>query len=309
MFERVAVIGTGLLGGSLAAGLRVRGLARHCVGYSPADGHRALAGGLVDSLADALGQAVHGADLVVLAAPVSINAGLMAEVAAALAPMAIVTDLSSVKQGVVAAACRALGPAAARYVPTHPIAGGERSGPEAADANLFEGRLVIVSPLAVSEPAVVGRFEALWQALGARTRRLDVAAHDEAYALVSHWPHAAAYALAASIGGRLAAYPASAELVGPGLSDMTRIAASDPALWADIVLANAAAVLDCADGFARELADIRAAIEAGDRQALVAAFDRGAQWRRGLAAASTPGCDPAGAARVGRVGPAGPEAD
>ena len=280
MFERAAIIGTGLIGGSLAAALKRGGLARHVVGYSRSDGIRARDRGLIDSLADDPAAAVAGADLVVLAAPVSVNAALFEQLAGSLDPAAVVTELSSVKAGVAQAASAALGPLLSRYVPTHPIAGGERRGPEAADAALFDGRLVIISPLVTSARDAVERLEQLWQRLGARTRRLDVSTHDELYALVSHWPHAAAFAMAAGIASRLR--DDGGDYVGPGLRDMTRIAASDPALWADIVLANASRVLVCIDDFQAELDRIRTAIATGDREALVAAFSRGAQWRKAL---------------------------
>ena len=279
-FERVAIVGTGLIGGSFAAALRRAGAARHLVGHARTDGARALAAGLIDELAADPVEAVRGADLVVLAAPVSVNAALFPALAPVIAPEALITDLSSVKAGVAAAAVASLGPRLAGYVPTHPIAGGERKGPDSADAALFDRRLVIVSALPSSDPAAVERLDTLWRRLGAHTRRLDVATHDAVYAAVSHWPHVAAYALAAAVSARL---PDEGDVfVGPGLRDLTRIAASDPALWADIVLANADHVLACADGFEQELARIRDAIAAGDRGRLVQAFSRGASWRQGL---------------------------
>lgn len=280
-FERVAIVGTGLIGGSFAAALKRAGAARHIAGYSRTDGARALAAGLIDELAGDPAAAVTGADLVVLAAPVSVNVRLLTTLAPVIAPGAMLTELSSVKAGVAEAATGSLGARLGRYVPTHPIAGGERKGPDAADAALFDDRLVILSPLPSSEVEVVERFDDLWRQLGARTRRLDVATHDSLYAAVSHWPHVAAYALAASIAARLPVD--GGEFVGPGLRDLTRIAASDPTLWADIVLANSAQVLDCAEGFAIELERIREAIVAGDRDGLVEAFGRGASWRQGLA--------------------------
>jgi prephenate dehydrogenase len=278
VFERVAIIGTGLIGGSFAAALRQRGLARHVVGFSPADGERALRAGLVDALAEDLASAVAGADLVVLAAPVSVNARLISDLVGALADAALVTDLSSVKAPVARAAAAALGPALPRYVPSHPIAGGERSGPESADAALFEGRTVIVSPLLQSDPAAVERVERLWHAVGAVTRRFDVETHDRIYASVSHWPHALAFALAATLAAGLSESAAKA-LVGPGLRDMTRIAMSDPALWADILLSNAGPVEQCAAAFDDELKRIRDALAAGDRDTLVARFAAAAHWR------------------------------
>ncbi len=284
MFQRVVVAGTGLIGGSLAAALRRRKLAVQVVGYSPPDGDRALRAGLVDSLADDLASAVQDADLVVLAAPVSVNARLIASLAGCadrLVPAAVITDLSSVKAPVAAAATAALGPALPRYVPSHPIAGGERSGPEAADPDLFSGRTVIVSPLPQSAPDAVAVIEDLWRRLDSRIHRLDVASHDRLYGAISHWPHAIAFALAAAL-SKTVPDDDAAWLAGPGLRDMTRIAMSDPELWADILLANAGPLAAVAADFDAALDRIREAVAADDRQALVAAVAGAAAWRRRL---------------------------
>jgi prephenate dehydrogenase len=299
VFDRVVVVGTGLIGGSFAAALRRRGLAARIVGFSPPDGERALRAGLVDALADDLGAAVRGADLVVLAAPVSANATLVRTLGACVASLAapaLITDLSSVKAPVAEAAVASLGAALRRYVPSHPIAGGERSGPEAADADLFRDRMVIVSPLEQSAPDAVSAIERLWRSIGARTRRMDVATHDRLYAAISHWPHAIAFALASTLAARLTDDEAMA-LVGPGLRDMTRIAMSDAALWADILLANAGPVAGIAAEFETSLGRIRDAVASGDRDALIAQVAAAADWRRrvgdGRVETAGPAADPA----------------
>lgn len=281
MFDRVAVIGTGLIGGSFAAALRKRRLAGRVVGHAPDDAAAALAAGLVDEVAPTVAAAVGGADLVVLAAPVSVNAGLLPAVAQALGAGALVTDVSSVKGPIVAAARAALGAAAARFVGSHPIAGSERSGPAAADAALFAGRTVVLSPVPETAPQTLARVDALWRALGATTLTLEAAEHDRIYALVSHWPHAVAFALAGQLAAALPPGGGDA-LAGAGLRDMTRIAASSPGLWADILLQNAEQALAAADGFRREAARIEAAIRDGDRDALVALIAAAAQWRGAL---------------------------
>jgi prephenate dehydrogenase len=275
---RVAILGTGLIGGSFAAGLRRHGLASRVVGFSAGDAGRALALGLIDEVAASPEAAVAGSDTVVLAAPVSVNCEMLPRIAPALRKGALVTDVSSVKVPVVRAAREALGAALAGFVPSHPIAGSERSGPEAADASLFEGRTVILSPLPKGDPGAAARLEAAWSQLGATVMRLDAAEHDRIYALVSHWPHAIAFALAAAV----AADGVPDDLVGPGLADLTRTAASSPELWADILLANSEPALAAAGQVRHPLAAIEAALRAGDRAALVQVLEAGARWRRRL---------------------------
>jgi len=272
---RVALLGTGLIGGSFAAGLKRHQLATRIVGFSAGDAHTALGLGLVDEVADSPEAAVAGCDAVVLAAPVSVNVELMGRIGSSLPAGVLITDVSSVKQPVVEAARRHLGKALPGFVPAHPIAGSERSGPQAADADLFRDRAVILSPLELSDPPKVARLAAVWQRLGARVVQLSPTEHDRVYALVSHWPHALGFALAAAVAGNRI----DDALVGQGLLDLTRTAASSPALWADILLQNAGPVLDAADLVAGELAQVRSAIERGDRDALVTLFGRAAAWR------------------------------
>jgi prephenate dehydrogenase len=275
---RVALLGTGLIGGSFAAALKRHRLASRIVGFSAGDAHEALALGLLDEIAETPQAAVAGCDTVVLAAPVSVNVELMARIGPSLSPGVLLTDVSSVKQPLVDAARRHLGEAIDRFVPCHPIAGSERSGPQAADAKLFCDRTVIVSPLEQSDPSLTLRLESVWRKFGATVVRLAPEEHDRVYALVSHWPHALGFALAAAVAGN----DIADELVGPGLLDLTRTAASSPALWADILLQNAGPVTGAAEAVAARLAEIQAAVERGDRESLVALFERAAAWRRRL---------------------------
>ena len=280
---RVAILGTGLLGGSLAAALKRHRIAGRIIGHAAGgDAARALALGLIDEQADSAEAAVAGADLVVLAAPVSVNCDLIGRIGPSLADGALLTDVSSVKGPVVAVARARLDARLPDFVPSHPIAGSERSGPDAADAGLFDRRTVVLSPLPESSPAQVARLDAIWRALGAKTVRLAVADHDRVYALVSHWPHALAFAMAAAVaadpigsGG-----PAAGQLIGQGLLDLTRTAASSPELWADILLQNAEQSLIAAAQVGRQTSRIEAAIRAGDRATLVRLFGTAADWRR-----------------------------
>jgi len=275
---RVALLGTGLIGGSLAAGLKRHGLCDRVVGYSAGDAARALELGLVDEVATSPEAAVAGCDTVVLAAPVSANCELLARIAPVLGGDVLVTDVSSVKMPVVAAAREHFGSHLPRFIPSHPIAGGERAGPEAADPSLFEGRVVILSPAGEADAAMLARLAAAWERLGAQVMRLAPDEHDRVYALVSHWPHAIAFGLAAAA----ARENVPQGLVGPGFADLTRIAASSPQLWADILLANAEPALAAAASVRRETEAIEAAVRAGDRATLIGLLEAGARWRNGL---------------------------
>ena len=282
--HRAAILGVGLIGGSVAAGLRARGLAGEVVGYSPGeDARRAQELGLLDRAAASVAEAVDGADLVVLAAPIPALPGLLAQIRGRLSPEAVVTDCSSTKRSAIEAARSALGDAFPRFVAGHPIAGGERHGPDAARADLFDGCLAVLCPHPEVLPVALERVEALWAGLGARLARMEPAAHDELFAEVSHWPHAVAFALCAAIEAGPRA-DAARRFAGAGLRDTTRIGASSASLWADILIDNRDAVLECAGAFDRELRAIAEALEAGDRQALAERFERAARWRRSLAA-------------------------
>ena len=284
----VAVCGVGLIGGSVAAGLRVRRRALDVVGFDPAHAQQALAAGLVDRVAASFAEAVAGADLVVLAAPVAANCELLVELGAGpvplvrrLAPGAAITDVSSTKRSVTEAARRALGGFGSRFVASHPIAGSERHGPSAARADLFEGSVALVCPQDGSDADAVARVQALWQGLGARCATMAPERHDDLFAAVSHWPHAVAFALSASVGGSALADDAR-RYCGAGLRDTTRVGASSPELWAGILLDNRGPSLAAAAAFRAQLDDIEHALADGDRERLTEALARGARWRRTL---------------------------
>jgi len=276
-FGRAALIGCGLVGGSLMAALREAGAVERVVGFDRerAHGEAARARGLVDELGTDAAAAARGAELVVLAVPVRATADVCAAIAGAVGAARLVTDVGSTKSDVVAAAEAAL-PDATRFCGAHPMAGTEKSGPEAADAALFRGKLAILTPGARTSDEARAACAAMWTAAGARTRTMTPAAHDRAMAWVSHLPHAAAFALAAAVGG---VADEVAGLSGGGFADTTRIAASDAIMWRDIFVANRAALLDAVDACAGELAALRRAIDDGDAAAIEALVARARQGR------------------------------
>jgi prephenate dehydrogenase len=278
---KAAILGCGLLGGSLAAALRSRRLSSHLVGYD-LDARACTRGverGLLDGSAASAAQAARDADLVVLATPVGAMPDLLAQIAGALGPAAILTDLGSTKADVIAAARHALGPAFERFVPSHPIAGGEQPGLEHADPDLFEGCTVVTTPDAQTRPDALERIEALWRACGARIERMQADEHDRILASVSHLPHVLAFALLAQIAGQ-PDVQRRLTLAGPGFRDFTRIAASSAVMWRDIALANREALGKELRGFVAMLEDIEQALAAGDAQWLEQLFDLASRTRR-----------------------------
>lgn len=266
-FERAAIVGVGLIGGSLALAARTRGLIGEVIGLGRTEANLAVARarGLIDRSASdpaALGPV----DLVVLAVPVRSTAAAATALLPHLRPGTIVTDAGSVK-GEVVRQLEALLPADRPFVGAHPIAGGERAGAAAATADLFAGARCILTPTPRTDAAALARVRALWEGVGARVEEMSPAAHDRAFAWTSHAVHALAYALVRAIA---AADPALLARGGPSLRDMTRIAASPAELWRDILLANAAPVDAALGAIAAELERLRAAIAAGDAAALEA---------------------------------------
>lgn len=272
-FERVAVIGVGLIGGSFALALKAAGACAHVVGAgrSEANLRAALDCGAIDSAASDPAAAARGADLVLVATPVAQFKPVFASLAPALGPRALVTDAGSTKRDVVAAARASLAGRLPRFVPAHPIAGSEESGVRAARADLFRGKKVVLTPLAENDPEDLARVEAAWLLCGTRVFRMSAEEHDAVFAAVSHLPHLLAFALVHEIAGRsnseqLFGYAAS------GFRDFTRIASSDPEMWRDICAANRDALLSELDRYLAQLQGVRADLAAGDRAALERLF-------------------------------------
>ncbi|MEZ4354000.1 MAG: prephenate dehydrogenase/arogenate dehydrogenase family protein [Myxococcota bacterium] len=264
-FEKLAVVGLGLLGGSVAVAARRRGLARQVVGAArrSAPLERALAAGLVDAIAKPV-DAVVGADLVVLGTPVGTMPALLAEIAPSLSRGCIVTDVGSVK-GFVVEHLPGLLPEGVEFVGSHPMAGSHLRGPDHARADLFEGATCVVTPREGQAPGPVERIEAFWRALGARVERRSPAVHDEEVAWVSHLPHLVAFAFAESL---QAAPTRVGALAGGGFRDFTRIAQSDAELWGEILELNGKALSGPLNHFAASLAKLARALEEGDSESL-----------------------------------------
>ncbi|MFM0072419.1 prephenate dehydrogenase/arogenate dehydrogenase family protein [Paraburkholderia sediminicola] len=282
-FNKLVIFGVGLIGGSLARALRERGEAAGArtvvgVGRSSASTARALELGVVDETAAlgddaALRAALSGADFVLLAAPVAQTQPLLERIAPFLDAATIVTDAGSTKSDVVASARAALGARIGQFVPGHPIAGREASGPDAALPDLYVNRNVVLCPLRENAPEAVERVAAMWRATGACVREMTPEQHDQVLASVSHLPHVLSFALVEQILNSPDAALKFSFAAG-GFRDFTRIAASSPEMWRDVCVANRAALLDELDAYTAVLARLRAAIEAGDGAALEAVFAR-----------------------------------
>lgn len=282
MIDKLCIVGVGLIGGSLARALRAAGQVREVVGVGrrPAALQRAAELGVIDRAAVTLAAAVPGAEVVVLAAPVGALAGILAELGR-LGFDGIVTDTGSTKGNVVAAARAALGARFPRFVPGHPIAGTERSGVEASQSELFRGRRVVLTPLPETNAQALGRVRALWEATGAEVIEMSVAEHDRILAASSHLPHMLAYMLVDMLARRDDQRAVFATSAG-GLRDVTRIAASDPAMWRDICLANREALLAVLVQYRDEFGGLIAAIERGDGRWLEDTFARAKRARETL---------------------------
>ncbi|HVR50371.1 MAG TPA: prephenate dehydrogenase/arogenate dehydrogenase family protein [Pseudorhodoferax sp.] len=269
MFERLGLIGCGLMGGSFALALKRAGLVRQVSGFSPSPTttQRALELGVIDEEATSSAQAAAGADLVLVAVPVAATEATFAAIRPVLPPQALLMDVGSTKSDVVAAAERSLGEALPCFVPAHPIAGKEHAGVEHADAALYQGRHLILTPLASTGARQTQQARAVWTALGSRLVEMTPAAHDATFAAVSHLPHLLAFAFVNGIAQQPDGQSMLA-LGGPGFRDFTRIAAADPRMWRDIFLANQQQLLAQLREHQQALAQFEQQIEAGDGAAL-----------------------------------------
>lgn len=275
MINRLAIIGVGLIGGSLARAARRAGVCRVIVGggRDEAQLRRAVELGVIDRYDMDIAVAVRDADMVVVAVPLGAMEAVLRRIAGQVRPDTVITDAGSAKGSVVAAARAAFGEVPPGFVPGHPIAGTEKSGVEASFAELFEGRRVILTPLPNTSAQALAAVHALWQQVGAEVVEMDVAHHDEVLAATSHLPHVLAYALVDTLVGMDASEEIFRFAAG-GFRDFTRIASSDPAMWRDICIANRTALLMVLERFRAELSSLTAAIEAANGEHIVSVFSR-----------------------------------
>ncbi len=273
--SRLTVVGVGLIGGSAARALRAAGAVGEIVGCGRQlpTLERAKALGVIDRYSSNPADAVRGADVVLLGMPVSAIADCYAAMAPGLEAGAVVSDVGSTKGSVLASVRSKLGKLPANFVPAHPIAGTEKSGVEASFAGMFQQRRVILTPEPETDPQAVARIRALWEACGARITQMSAAHHDEVLAATSHLPHLLAFALVDC----LAALEERSEIftyAAGGFRDFTRIASSQPDMWADIAGANREALLQVMARFEATLQSLRGALEQGDRASIVESFSR-----------------------------------
>jgi cyclohexadieny/prephenate dehydrogenase len=283
-FDRIALIGFGLIGGSIARAAKEQGLAKEIVTTEPSAKTRArvMELGVVDRVAETNAQAAEGADLVILCIPVGACGAVAAEIAGHLKPGAIVSDVGSVKGAVVKDMAPHL-PAGVHFVPAHPVAGTEHSGPDSGFAELFINRWCILTPPEGTDPNAVEKLRAFWAAIGAKVEIMTPDHHDMVLAITSHLPHLIAYTIVGTA-DELEGVTQSEVLKfsAGGFRDFTRIAASDPIMWRDVFLTNKDAVLEMLGTFNEDLSKLTRAIRRGDGEALFKHFSRTRAIRRGI---------------------------
>jgi prephenate dehydrogenase len=286
MFQQLGLIGCGLMGGSFALALKRAGLVKRVVGYSksPSTTERAKKLGVIDVVAESALLAVSGSDIVLLAVPVAATETTFKAIRHLVEPSVLVMDVGSTKRDVVDAARRALRERVVSFVPAHPIAGKEASGIQHADAALYSGRTVILTPLPQSAPELVQKATDAWSAIGATVLKMSAENHDAAFAAVSHLPHLLAFAYFSAMQNQ----PAGRDymsLAGPGFRDFTRIAAGDPTIWRDILMANREEVLKQAARFRHTLDAMELVMHTGNAEALEDLIRNAAegrsQWQMG----------------------------
>ena len=280
MFEQLGLIGCGLMGGSFALALKRAKLVKRVVGYSksPSTTERAKQLGAIDVAAPSALLAVSGADLVLVAVPVAASEAAFKAIRHGVSVDTLVMDVGSTKGDVIEAARRGLQTQFGSFVPAHPIAGKEVAGIEHAEASLFDGRQVVLTPTKATLRSNVQRATQVWTAIGAHVITMTPQEHDSAFAAVSHLPHMIAFAFINAI----AAQPQGErflQLAGPGFRDFSRIAASEPAVWRDILLANREEVLLQSQAFRKALVELEAMLAAGDAPALENAVDAARRTR------------------------------
>ena len=280
MFEQLGLIGCGLMGGSFALALKKAGLVKRVVGYSksPSTTERARLMGVIDIEAPSALLAVSGADIVLIAVPVAATEATFKAIKHLVTPNVLIMDVGSTKRDVIDAARRVLREHVGTFVPAHPIAGKEVAGVEHADAELYVGRQVILTPIERTLTVQLQKAVDVWTALGCRVLKMSPEQHDAAFAAVSHLPHLIAFAMMNGISGQ----PQGKDyltLAGPGFRDFTRIAASDPKVWRDIFASNREELLEQSKIFQRSLQALELIISSGNTEALEGLLEQASNTR------------------------------
>ncbi|MCF7699531.1 prephenate/arogenate dehydrogenase family protein [Loktanella sp. M215] len=283
VYDKVALIGLGLIASSMALAMKRGGLAGQITGYARSQDTRDIARELdLCEVCDTAAEAVRDADLVVLCVPIGAMGAVMADIGPALKPGATLSDVGSVKKAVIDAVSPFV-PEGVHFVPAHPLAGTEHSGPRAGFATLFDNRWCIIVPAEGASRAAVDRLETLWQGMGANTDEMDAEHHDLVLAVTSHTPHLIAYTMVGVADDlRRVTDSEVIKYSAAGFRDFTRIAASDPTMWRDVFLTNKDATLEILGRFTEELFALQRAIRTGDGDHLHAYFTRTRAIRRGI---------------------------
>ncbi len=282
MFNQLGLIGCGLMGGSFALALKRAGLVKCVVGYSksPSTTDKAKRLGVIDIAAESALQAVSGSDLVLLAVPVAATEATLKAIRHLVEPGMLIMDVGSTKRDVVDAARRVLKDKVSCFVPAHPVAGKEVAGIDNADALLYAGRQVILTPLTQTDPVLVQKATDVWAAIGSQVLKMSAENHDTAFAAVSHLPHLLAFAYFLSV----AKQPAGRDflsLAGPGFRDFTRIAASDPVMWRDVLMSNREEILKQSQRFRYALDALEHMMKLGNNEALEDLIKNASEMRAG----------------------------
>ena len=280
LIDRLTIIGVGLIGGSLARVLKRESACAHIVGYGRNEENlkKAIELGVIDSYETDVKSAVSGADVVLLATPLTTVETLLTEMSSSLKEDVVLTDVGSAKGSVVVAAQNTLGKHVNNFVPGHPIAGTEKSGVEASFAELFENHLVILTPLETTNIHALSLITQMWETTGADVVNLNVEHHDEVLAATSHLPHMLAYALVDCLAG-MQGRDEIFQFAAGGFADFSRIASSNPQMWHDVCVSNRTALLKVLDSFNCHMEQIRSAIEEGDSETILKIFSRAKQAR------------------------------
>ncbi|MCK4910554.1 MAG: prephenate dehydrogenase/arogenate dehydrogenase family protein [Thermodesulfovibrionales bacterium] len=279
-FERIAVLGPGMIGASFSRAMKARGLAGHVTGCARNEKilKSSARKGYIDSYETDPASACIDADLVLFATPVETFASLAKEISGSLKKGALVIDAGSVK-GSLAYNLEALMPDSVHYVPCHPIAGSEMSGPDASSPDLFEGACCILTPTENTDPGALESVAGLWEGLGARIEKMHPMHHDKVYALVSHFPHLVMFSLVNAVSD---IDESALRFTGGGFDDSTRIAKSSPSLWKNIFMMNSANLIDCIDTLVSGLEGMRSALSSGDGKTIKSTLERAQKARIGI---------------------------